>query len=359
MRGPVVTAWPVTALPGSAAAQAAVVRRALAGLADVTTADRLLAEPPPPTRYVVPELLPHGLAILYGRPKQGKSWLALDLALAVACDGKVAGSFPVEPGDVLYFALEDGPSRLHERTTALLGDGEPGPPGLTFITRLRSDLFTTVRAWHAAATSPRLVIVDTLQRARGPARANVNAYAEDYSAIGAVKALADELGICILLVHHSRKALSEHDVDAASGSYGIVGAADTGWHLRPAVEDVAGLGVWSRDARGGEWALRRVGPAWQVTDGPIPDASLGDRSARILAFVASRPDGVRAEDVARELDVDPATARTYLARLVSSERIQRPGRGLYTPVASVSSVSSDGWNDTDATDATGPYGGVA
>ena len=71
-----MNAWPVTALPGSAEAQATLVRRVLSELADVTTADRLLAEPPPPTRYVVPGMLPHGLAILYGRPKQGKSWLA-------------------------------------------------------------------------------------------------------------------------------------------------------------------------------------------------------------------------------------------------------------------------------------------
>ncbi len=354
-----MSAWPLTVVPGSAASQAALVRRALAELGDVTTADQLLADPPPPTRYVVPGLLPHGLAILYGRPKQGKSWLALDLALAVVCDGRVAGGFPVEPGDVLYLALEDGPSRLHERTTALLGEGQPGPAGLTFVTRLRAHLFTTVRAWHHAAGIPRLVIVDTLQRARGPARANVNAYAEDYSAVSAVKELADELGICILLVHHSRKALSEHDVDAASGSYGIVGAADTGWHLRPAVEDVAGLGVWSRDARGGEWALRRVGPAWQVTDGPIPDASLGDRSARILAFVASRPDGVRAEDVAAALDLDTTTARTYLRRLTDTERIQRRGRGLYAPVSSVSSVSSDGDNETLETDETATFKGGA
>jgi len=38
----------------------------------------------PPIRWIVPDVLPEGATILAGRPKLGKSWMALDMALAVA-----------------------------------------------------------------------------------------------------------------------------------------------------------------------------------------------------------------------------------------------------------------------------------
>lgn len=338
-------AWPSTPAPGSAEGKAARVRLALSELADVTTARGLIADPPPPTRYVVPGLLPHGLALLYGKPKQGKSWFALELALAVASGGLLAGHFHVERGDVLYLALEDGPSRLYERITALLGHGDAGPAGLTFITRMRGGVGSAIKAWHAAVDEPRLVIVDTLQKTRATPKGNGNAYAQDYAELTVIKDLADDLGICMLLVHHARKGNDDGDVDAASGTFGIVGAADTGLHLRPAVEGVSVLGSWSRDAEGGEWPMRRVGPSWQVTDGPIPDPNLGDRSTAVLALVTRRgTQGTRSADVADDLGISDEAARQALRRLEHSGRIIKRERGLYvptaTPVTTVTSVTS-------------------
>lgn len=52
--------------------------------------------------------------MLAGRPKLGKSWLALQLAQASACGGKVFEQ-SVEPGPVLYIALEDSERRLQQR----------------------------------------------------------------------------------------------------------------------------------------------------------------------------------------------------------------------------------------------------
>jgi len=64
--------------------------------------------------WAIPNLLPVGLAILAGRPKVGKSWLTLQIALAVASGGYALGQ-PVEQGPVLCLALEDPPRRLKER----------------------------------------------------------------------------------------------------------------------------------------------------------------------------------------------------------------------------------------------------
>ncbi len=80
----------------------------------------LLRKELPPVRYVVPGYIAEGLTVLAGRPKLGKSWLALDLAVAVATGGAALGSIRVEQGDVLYLALEDNERRLQKRLMQLL-----------------------------------------------------------------------------------------------------------------------------------------------------------------------------------------------------------------------------------------------
>ena len=70
--------------------------------------------------------------MLAGRPKAGKSWLALNLAEAIANGGKVLG-VDVEQGDVLYLALEDNPRRLQQRLDQLIPFVEK-PERLQFAT---------------------------------------------------------------------------------------------------------------------------------------------------------------------------------------------------------------------------------
>src|SRR5690348_2217418 len=65
--------------------------------------------------WAVPNLLPEGLTILAGKQKMGKSFLVLNLAVAVANGGYALGKLPVDKRGVLYLALEDGPRRIQER----------------------------------------------------------------------------------------------------------------------------------------------------------------------------------------------------------------------------------------------------
>jgi hypothetical protein len=81
---------------------------------DLLPADTILTTNWPEPIWAVPGLLPVGLTILAGAPKVGKSWLALQIAQAVAVGGFVFGTL-VERGPVLYLALEDPPRRLKER----------------------------------------------------------------------------------------------------------------------------------------------------------------------------------------------------------------------------------------------------
>src|SRR5215831_18700273 len=82
-----------------------------------------------PLKWAVPGLIPEGCILFAGRPKLGKSWFVLQLALAVASGGRAFGSVPPEKSDVLYLALEDTKRRLQSRAKLLLGD-RPLPSGL-------------------------------------------------------------------------------------------------------------------------------------------------------------------------------------------------------------------------------------
>src|SRR5947209_20621686 len=79
-------------------------------------------------RYAVGGIIPEGACLLAGAPKLGKSWLALNIALAAAEGGVALGMVPVEQGPVLYLALEDRPRRLQSRPRKLLGPAGQDPP---------------------------------------------------------------------------------------------------------------------------------------------------------------------------------------------------------------------------------------
>lgn len=74
----------------------------------------------------------------------------------------------------------------------------------------------------------KLIIIDTLQKVREMGGDNYS-YANDYEIITRLKKFADRYGICLLLVHHTRKQNSDDKFDMISGTNGLLGAADGGF----------------------------------------------------------------------------------------------------------------------------------
>lgn len=101
------------------------------------TANTLQSKEFPPLQYAVDGYLAEGVTLLAGKPKIGKSWMALDFAMAVATGDLALGSVRCRQGPVLYCALEDNHRRLKRRMSTLYGDVEHWPPGLHFATRVR------------------------------------------------------------------------------------------------------------------------------------------------------------------------------------------------------------------------------
>src|SRR6516164_5219621 len=181
-------------------------------------------------QYVVPDLIPEGLTILAGKPKIGKSWLALDIALAIAGGRYVLGELKPTQGDVLYAALEDNQRRLSKRIRKIMGGDAIWPQRLTLATRWRrldAGGIDDVKDWAHSAVNPRLVILDTLAGVRPERNNRDTLYDGDYKALRELHDWANEMGIAVLVLHHTRKMEADDPIDTISGSLGLAGCADT------------------------------------------------------------------------------------------------------------------------------------
>lgn len=263
--------------------------RILAPKGDTFTLSDLMAEQLPPLRFVVPDILPEGLGILGAKQKIGKSWFAFGTAIGVARGGVVLGR-RVEQGDVLYLALEDGKRRLQERARKIVGD-EGIPHGLEIATqwpRLDAGGLHKIEAWCKQHTARRLIIIDVFAKVRPPRARGADPYSEDYAAMSGLHDLAERYGVCILVIHHTRKAEAADVFDEMNGTMGIAGSADTVMVLqRTRGEADAVLHVTGREIqREGAHALR-FDPAicvWQYL-GDADEYAHGPLQGKVVAFI--------------------------------------------------------------------------
>ena len=128
------------------------------------TAEELLSTPLPPVKWIIPSLLPAGLALFAGPSKAGKSWLTLWLCLQVA-QGKPVWGREIEPRTVLYLSLEDTFTPARPLVPAC---GQRGYPGAANPANRMSGHWARLGGTdYQLSLQPfryRLVVIDTLQK---------------------------------------------------------------------------------------------------------------------------------------------------------------------------------------------------
>lgn len=295
------------------------------------TAAELQEKTFPPIKWIVPDLLPEGLTLLCGKPKLGKSWLALDMACAVAT-GTVSLGKVCEPGPVLYLALEDNQRRLKSRLKKIYTQGA-WPADLHLVTesqRLDAGGLAALREWCERHPCGRLVIIDTLATVKPANVSRQSDYSADYAALRGLHGLAGELGIGIVVVHHVRKAEADDPFDTVSGSTGLTGAADTSLILTKRSGD-GGTVLYGRGRDLAEFELAvdfdKETCRWSELGAPAK-AFASDTRKRILDAMR---DGM--ESPAKISDVsnlDYELVKRTLPRMEADGVVEKRRRGFYT-----------------------------
>ena len=199
-----------------------------------------------------------GTYLFVGAPKLGKSFLMAQLAYHIST-GTPLWDMPTKKGTVLYLALEDDYCRLQKRLYRMFGT--ESTENLYFSVsakQLGCGLDEQLGNFITEHPDTALIIIDTLQKVREVGGDNYS-YASDYDIIASLKQLADRFGICLLLVHHTRKQQAEDQFDMISGTNGLLGAADGAFLLRKEKRtgNAATLDVSGRDQQDQRLYLER------------------------------------------------------------------------------------------------------
>ena len=286
----------------------------------------------PPIRWIVPGYFAEGLGILAGRQKLGKTWLAIDWAIAVAAGGVAMGSIACEQGDVLYIDLENGQRRIQARINILFPDKRRRPDlscleWVNDAPALNKGFIEALEDWRLSVRNPRLVVVDVLQRVKPAGNPNQNSYESDYSPLAGLQRWATDNRVAVVALHHTRKGGADDPLEALSGSNGLSACADTTLVLDRNQNGIT-LYVRGRDVEEKESALTFAGGNWIVT-GEAADVRRSSERGNILAALEEATEPMSPTELADVTGMKNGNIRRLLLAMGKAGEVQKSGRGRY------------------------------
>jgi len=293
----------------------------------------------PDPQWAVEGLLPEGCIILAGKPKHGKSYLALTWALAVAKQFKCMDHFRVSNGDVLCFSLEDYAKRVQKRMQRLYTTPSEKHTIEFFYDapKMSNGFGERLYATLAQRTSVRLVIIDTLRCIRDAQTEQYNLYQQDSDFIGGLNKCAQDAGMTILIIHHTRKAKSDDVFEEISGTGGLRGATSANMVLEETQGEADGmLKIEGKDFehRLNVALKRKEDGSWTyVGEGEVYQLRANKRS--VLKAIETLGDSANPKDIWTESGIASfGTVRSMLARMASLGEVGKSHKGVYFVIAS-------------------------
>jgi hypothetical protein len=274
------------------------------------------------------------VGIIGGTPKCCKTYLALEMALAVASGHPCLDRFPVpQPGPVLLFAAEDSPQQVRTRLAGLANarglDFMSLPVFLILAQQLRLDLLQDQTRLRAAIEQyqPRLLILDPFVRLH---RIDENSALEVSGLLADLRAWQRRYHLAVLLVHHPRKANGESSGGAAlRGSSDLHAWGDSNLYLGR-FQDKLRLAIEHRSAKAPPpLALALTGdqcPHLEV-DSTAPDPEPPDLAAQLLTLLSRSPSPITQYQLRCALKVRNQSLTAALQDLLAQNKISRHNGG--------------------------------
>ena len=282
---------------------------------------------------IIEGLFYSGLNLLVGSPKVGKTNFAFQLAWAVANGipffGENSG-FNVAKGHVLYIAFEETLELVAARVQKM-GISFP-PRSLRVETEFPTlDKGGVTMIGNAIKNDPdlRLVVIDVYQKFKG---VKGGGYASEYQNLAALKQLADDNNVAIVLLHHTTKKIPKNWQAAAYGSQGLTGAVDTSILLdRPDMSTKGRLCVTGRKCRTVEYVTEFDDTTlrWQMV-GEVKETSLTEERRDILEALKDECGGfLSPKEIGTATGLDNKSVHNILKKLKNINRVEKVKHGKY------------------------------
>jgi len=213
-------------------------------------------QPPEDTWLIEDIWFASGVGLLGGQAKVCKTYLAAELAVAVATGRPAFGRYPIHfSGPVLFYGAEDSLAALRNRFDGLAKsrgyDINTLQIFLIDVPVLRLDKSDDLKRLRAAINKyqPRLLVLDPFVRLVG--RIDENSAADVSSVLGSLRAIQRDCDVAILLVHHARKSPAANPSQAYRGSSDFAAWSDSNLFLARKGDELT-LTVEHRSARSPE-----------------------------------------------------------------------------------------------------------
>jgi hypothetical protein len=302
----------------------------------VTKLSSIVEREYPEMTWAVRDLLPEGLTILAGKQKMGKSFLVLNIAVAVARGSYALGKLPVDKRGVLYLALEDGERRIQERSRALL-DGAKAPDNLDVATEmlaLDDGGLTELEEYIKEKPHTGLIIIDVLSRVQRN-RAGVDPRDEIYRQIAPLQQMGLKYHVAIVAVHHLHKDKGTgDDQDRIYGSSGYAQVADCIVMLDlQRGNNIATLSVSGRDIKDQKYTLvwDEALSTWGISEDSLDYiATKPSERAKLLLAMRDKEDGIASrQELLEKLDKSSGALDQLLRDAMDNGEVVKIGRGMY------------------------------
>lgn len=303
-------------------------------LPSVIPVSRLMDTYFPPLIWLVEGLIAKGnLVVLGGRPKSGKSWMALQMASCLDM-GVPFLERQTRQSKVLYIGLEDGERRVHQRCHQL--HWQPQQAATLFgIARFDHPTLGVpgegVNQIRDLTTSYEVVIIDTLIATLG-GHVSENDNVGMAVILNALAGIAHENDATIVLLHHTGKGIHEDVFSTLRGASAIRGGYDVGLVLeRKQGEREAVLHAESRDVDVESMTLRQAedGAGWLYlgNSSAIKNVRAGKATLSVLLEQDGEDAGMTADAIAEIRGVSPQAVRKQLSGLEESGHVLRRTQG--------------------------------